>query len=97
VVLDRGGTLLAGEAYPPPGWVIWPASPEGGRRGRGTLGPDLVNAREMARRMVLGGYASSMGAHQIWKLARTDPNFPASWSTGGTERLWSWCTGPGRR
>lgn len=69
-------------AYPPPGWVIWPASP-GGRRGRGTLGPDLVNAREMARRVVLGGYAPSLGAHQIWKLARTDPNFPASWPTGG--------------
>lgn len=77
-------------AYPPLGWVIWPASLEGGRRGRGTLGPDLVNAREMARRVVLGGYGPSMGAHQIWKLARTDPNFPASWPTGGTERLWSW-------
>jgi hypothetical protein len=49
-----------------------------------------VNDREMARRVVLGGYAPSMGAHQIWKLARTDPDFPASWPTGGTEPLWSW-------
>ena len=76
--------------YPPPGWVIWPAPQEESRRGRGTLGPDLVNATEHARRMVASGFAPSMSARRIRELVRTDPNFPAPWPTVGTERLWSW-------
>ena len=77
-------------AYPPPGWVIWPATQEESRWGRGTLGPDLVNATEHARRVVACGYAPSMSRQRIWELARTDPNFPRPWPTAGREKLWSW-------
>src|SRR5918995_5745246 len=73
-------------AYPPPGWMIWPATPEGTRRGRGTLGPDLVNATEHARRVVACGYAPSMSPRRIRQLSRTDPNFPTPWPTAGTEK-----------
>jgi hypothetical protein len=76
--------------YPPPGWVSWPATGGKTRRGRGTLGPDLVNATEHARRVVVCGYAASMTARRIRELSRTDPNFPATWPTAGTEKLWSW-------
>jgi hypothetical protein len=65
-------------------------SPEGTRRGHGTLGADLVNATEHARRVVACGYAPSMSPQRIRQLSRTDPNFPTPWPTAGTEKLWSW-------
>jgi predicted amidohydrolase len=74
----------------PPGWVVWSTASELARRGHGTLGPDLVNATEMARRVVAGGYAASMSHQRILELVRTDSSFPTPWPTAGTERLWSW-------
>jgi hypothetical protein len=76
--------------HPPPGWVIWSATPEGARRGRGELGPDLVNATEHARRVVACGYAVAMSPQRIRELSRTDLNFPTPWPTAGREKLWSW-------
>jgi hypothetical protein len=74
-------------AYPPPGWTVWQGTSEAGRA---TLAPDLVNATEMARRVVLCGYAQSMSPQRIRELFRTDRSFPAQWPTAGTEGLWSW-------
>ncbi len=90
MVLAEAEPYWQARMYSPPGWVIWPATPEETRRGRGTLGPDLVNATEHARRVVACAYARSMSRQRIWELYRTDPDFPTSWPTAGTERLWSW-------
>lgn len=60
---------------PPPGWVIWPAAGGKTRRGRGTLGPDLVNATEHARRVVVCGYAASMptaGTEKLWSWSHAE-------------------------
>jgi integrase len=60
--------------------------PPAGADGR----PDLVNAPEIAKRVVAAGYAATMSRQGIWALSRDDPKFPDPWPTTGWEQLWSW-------
>jgi DNA-binding CsgD family transcriptional regulator len=69
------------------------ADPSQARQYLGTKAhPDVVDADEMARRVVAHGYASTMSRIMVQRLARHDPAFPHSLTVGeeNQEKLWSW-------
>jgi DNA-binding CsgD family transcriptional regulator len=52
--------------------------------------PALVNWRQMARRLVEGGYVQTMTPQRLYRLAARDAHFPRSVPSAGKERLWWW-------
>jgi hypothetical protein len=68
------------------------ADPSQARQYLGTdAHPDVVDAREMARRVAARGYASTMSQVMMRRVARLDPAFPDTLTAReGQELLWSW-------